>query len=469
MGDREVPGPQGGGAAATAGLGLLGLSAWIRRQDWLRAVYRHLPQRWRDGVSASLGARASARTRFERTARWNTVPTAPASAPAAPSGQPSGAGVNILGYLRGEFGVAESARLYARALIDSGADVALYDIDLGLKHGCNDHSLAARIGTQVPHPVSILFVNPDYLQPALAHIGAERLRGRYLIACWFWELETVPADWVAALQQVDEVMVASRFVEQAFLRATDKPVTCVAMPLAAQPDSGLQRSDFGLDADAFTFLVTFDFNSWVARKNPFAVLSAFQQAFADGRQDVRLLVKSSNGFRHPQHFGALLAAAASDPRILIRDDVIERAHLNALQRCCDVYVSLHRAEGFGLGLAECMAMGKPVIATGWSGNLDFMDDDCAALVRHTFVAVGPDEYPHAQGQRWAEPDIGHAAEWMRRLAADPGQARALGERGRRRVEHVLAPAAVAQQLMQRVQAISAARGSLPAIEEASAP
>ncbi|WP_448135220.1 glycosyltransferase family 4 protein [Stenotrophomonas rhizophila] len=455
MVERNAAGAPGEGPSAVA-LTLLSLSAWIRRQGWLRILHGHLPQRWRDVVSSLLGARASARARFPRNARWNVQPAV--RPPCAEHADPAlaGLGVNILGYIRGQFGVAESARLYARALIDSGVDVALYDIDLGLKHGWDDRSLEPWIGTETPHPVSIIFVNPDYLQPALAHIGAERLRGRYLIACWFWELETVPSEWVQAMDQVDEIMVASQFVEQAFLRATDKPVTRVPMPLGPQPDSGLERADFGLEADCFTFLATFDFNSWVARKNPFAVLAAFKHAFANGRDDVRLLIKSSNGFRHPDHFGALLREAGSDRRIIIRDDVIDRAHVNALQRCCDAYVSLHRAEGFGLGLAECMAMGKPVIATGWSGNLDFMDEGCAALVRHSFVTVNPGEYPHPEGQRWAEPDVVHAAEWMRRLADDPAAARELGERGRRHVLASLSPAAVARQLMERVGAVQGA-------------
>ncbi|WP_234455905.1 glycosyltransferase family 4 protein [Stenotrophomonas sp. S41] len=440
-------------------MALLGLSAWIRRQGWLRALHRHLPQRWRDGASSLLGAGASAHARFPRSPRWDVTPDV--RAPLAEHVDPAlaGRGVNILGYIRGQFGVAESARLYARALIDCGVDVALYDIDLGLAHGWDDRSLEPWIGEETPHPVSIIFVNPDYLQPALAHIGAERLRGRYLIACWFWELETVPAEWVQAMEQVDEIMVASHFVEQAFLRATRKPVTRVPMPLGPQPDSGLERADFGLEAGCFTFLATFDFNSWVARKNPFAVLAAFKEAFADGRQDVRLLIKSSNGFRHPQPFGELLREAGSDPRIIIRDDVIDRAHVNALQRCCDAYVSLHRAEGFGLGLAECMAMGKPVIATGWSGNLDFMDEDCAALVRYALVPVKAGEYPHPQGQRWAAPDTGHAAQWMRQLADDPAGARELGERGRQRVLAALSPNAVARQLMERISRIEAAMAS----------
>lgn len=374
------------------------------------------------------------------------------------TGQPgSRNGVNILGYIRGQFGLAESARMYARALIGAGIDVALYDIDLGLPHAWDDASLEPWIGTGMPHDVSIIFVNPDYLQPALKRIGTEKLEGKYLIACWFWELETIPPDWLEALEQVDEILVASRFVEDAFRRVTRKPITCVPLPLSALPDSGLERRDFGLEEDRFTFLVTFDFNSWIARKNPFAALAAFRQAFPDGRNDVRLLIKSSNGFRHPERFRQLLNAAADDGRIIVRDDVIDRAHVNALQRCCDAYVSLHRAEGFGLGLAECMALGKPVIATNWSGNLEFMTDHNAILVDYDLVPVKDGEYPHAQGALWAEVRLESAALAMRALADDPAAAAALGRCAREQVLARLSPAEAARLIVDQLGRIRADR------------
>lgn len=437
-----------------SGLALLNLSAWIRQQGWMRVFYRRLPQSLRDRVSALLAARASARARFVRTPAWTCERAAvPASlTPVAPA--PGAGGVNILGYIRGQFGLAESARMYARALIDAGVPVALHDIDLDLPHGWNDRSLDPWIGDATPHPVSIIFVNPDYLQPALQRIGRARLQGRRLIACWFWELERIPDDWLPAIDQVDEIMVASAFVEDAFRRATDKPILRVKLPLSEVHDSGLQRADFGLEDGKFVFLCTFDFNSWIARKNPFAVVEAFTRAFSQERDDVRLLVKSSNGFRHPDKFLHLLKAAAVDPRIVVRDEVIDRAHVNALQRCCDVYVSLHRAEGFGLGLAECMVMGKPVIATKWSGNLEFMDEGNSCLVGFRMVNVAPGEYPGGDGQRWAEADVDEAATWMRRLVDEPGLARRIGEAARNSVSRTLAPERTAAAIFERVSQLA---------------
>lgn len=434
------------------GLGLLNLSAWIRGQRWLQVIYRHVPQRWRNHVSSLLAPRAFAAARFSRSARWDVQPALKARLSSL-TPAPGSHGVNILGYIRGQFGLAESARLYAGALIDSGVEVALYDIDLDLPHGWNDGSLEAWIGKETPHGVSIIFVNPDYLEAALEQIGAARLKGKYLIACWFWELEVIPADWIDALDQVDEILVASEFIEHAFRRATNKPLLRVPLPLSALPDSGLQRADFGLEADKFTFLVTFDFNSWIARKNPLAVLAAFRKAFPPHRDDVRLLIKSSNGFRHPERFRQLLSEVGADARIVVRDDVIDRAHVNALQRCCDVYVSLHRAEGFGLGLAECMAMGKPVIATNWSGNLEFMDAECSLLVDYTMVPVNEGEYPHSPGDMWAEANVESAADAMLQLADDPRAAALLGKRAQVAVLERLAPEKAAQLIKNRLKEI----------------
>lgn len=440
------------------GLLQLNLQAWIRRQPALKRIYRLFPQRLRDRITAALSSRSFAQVRFKRTPAWAAARTADAVAVASaakPSCDVRLPGVNMLGYIRGEFGLAESARAYARALIEAGAPVALYDVDLGMPHSMGDHSLDAFIEEHLPHPVSIIFINPDYLQAALAHVGQARMLNRYVIACWFWELETIPRSWLGAIDQVDEIMVSSAFVEEAFAKATDKPILRVPLPLAFVDDSGLQRADFGLESDKFIFLCTFDFHSFVARKNPYAVIHAFQRAFPPERDDVQLLMKSSNGHLHLDSLRDLLNAAAGDPRILVRDDVIARAHVHALQRCCDVYVSLHRAEGFGLGLAECMSLGKPVIATGWSGNMEFMNQGNACLVDFELVPVRDGEYPESEGARWAEVDLDSAAAAMRRLADDRDHARKLGEVGRREVRSHLATEQAAERLLARIAEIGA--------------
>lgn len=198
-----------------------------------------------------------------------------------------------------------------------------------------DDSLNLYIGSDTPHAINLIFVNPDYLLEAVANIGRERLAGRYMIACWFWELEKFSDEWLPALSDVDEFLASSRFIADIIRWVTDKPILQVPLPVLAQPDSGLQRSDFGLAERAFVLLCSFDFNSFLSRKNPLAVVEAFRRAFADGNRDVRLVLKSSNGHRHPEKLRVLLNAVAMDSRILIRDEVLDRSHVQALQRCAD--------------------------------------------------------------------------------------------------------------------------------------
>lgn len=415
-------------------------AAWIRRQSWLRAVYRYFPRGARNRAFALLARSVARQVRFAplppSTNRIDPTPSAFAVQCKIPPTLP---GLNIFAYFRGEFGLGEGARLYSRALLESGYAVSLNEINIDLPHGLSDQSMSGDITTEAPYAVNLIFANPDRFADALASIGRAKLDGRYVIAGWFWELEDIPDGWSSSLDLVDEILVSSTFVEQAFRRATDKPVLRVPLPINGVSDSGLKREDFGLSHDTFVFLSSFDFNSSLARKNPFAVIDAFRKAFPRKRSDVQLLLKSSNGHRYPRQLFKLLDAAASDHRIIVRDEVIQRAHIGALQRCANAYISLHRAEGFGLGLAECMSIGKPVVGTAWSGNLDFMSSTNSCLVDCRFVPVGKDEYPHPTGARWAEPDVENAAAHMRRLVDEPLFARRIGEQAAADIQNMLSP------------------------------
>jgi len=137
-------------------------------------------------------------------------------------------------------------------------------------------------------------------------------------------------------------------------------------------------------------------------------------------------VKSTNGDQIPDKLATFQRSAADDPRIEIRDGFLSRTEMFGLQNNIDCYVSLHRAEGFGLGMAECMYLGKPVIATGYSGNLDFMDSDNSLLVDYRMIPLRDGDYMCWQGQHWADPDVAHAARLMRQVFDDRELARRVG-------------------------------------------
>ncbi|HDX0899079.1 MAG: glycosyltransferase family 4 protein [Stenotrophomonas maltophilia] len=430
---------------------MLKVLMWIYQRPMVRGLARLLlPRSVRLNAMHRAALKASENTRFVRTPNWK-VELPPVGLQNLPGESRHGerAGINVFGYLRGQFGLAESARYYARALMEAGTPVALVDLELDLPHGWQDDSLQQQLGEVAPYPVSLIFVNPDYFEEALQKIGPERLKHKHLIACWFWELETIPSSWLPVIERVDEILVASEFVAGAFRRVTSKPVLCVPLPVGGPRTSELTRADFGLEEDSFIFLCTFDFNSWIARKNPQAAIDAFKLAFPDD-PSVRLLLKTINGHRHVEAFQRFLDQARSDPRILVRDDLIDGAHVGALQRCCDVYVSLHRAEGFGLGMAESMWLGKPVMATGWSGNMEFMDAGSAALVDYRLEMVGEGEYPHEAGDRWATADVRDAARHMRRLMDDPDLRHELAKAGSAKVHHVLSPQRCASLINARI-------------------
>jgi len=333
--------------------------------------------------------------------------------------------LDLYGYFSRWLGLGECARLFAHALIVSGSPVALHDVDIDIPHQRRDHTLTEYFSGSPVSGNDLFFINPDYWEMALRSMGGYR-HGRCTMGYWFWELERFPESWVPVFDQVDKILVSSTFVEQAVRHVCEKPVVRVPIPLVARAGSGLQRQHFGLSDDDYVFLCSYDFSSTIARKNPRAVIEAFRRAFPSGTEKVCLLLKSSNGQQYPECLIDLARQAGDDRRILVRDDMLERDDLWALQRCCDAYVSLHRCEGFGLGMAEAMCLGKPVVATAYSGNMDYMTTANSCLVDYRMIPVHEGEYPYANGQQWADPDVGHAALHMRHLYEDRAWGRGLG-------------------------------------------
>ena len=417
----------------------------------LAAFRRRIPVPVRQWVRGVLERPVRRGLGFQRTGDWKLHATAVAELTDGTRTQLAecAQGVNLYGYLSRWLGLGECARLYAYALLVSGYPVSLHDVDIDIPHDRRDRTLASRIAATSSFAQDLIFVNPDHWKDTLHSICAHHGRRRHVIGYWFWELEKFPEDWLHALDEVDEIMVSSAFVEQSVRRVCSKPVTRVPVPLMPGNDSGLQREHFGLRDDDYVFFCSFDFNSAIARKNPYAVIEAFRVAFPRGDEKVTLLIKSSNGDRNAALMMKLLGAAANDRRIKVRDDMLERSDLRALHRCIDVCVSLHRCEGFGLVIAEAMQMGKPVVATAYSGNMEFMTADNSCLVDYRMVAVRHSEYPHAEGQQWADPDSRHAAHHMRALYEDRELASSLGRQAARDMARDFSVEACMNVLVQR--------------------
>ncbi|MEP6941979.1 MAG: glycosyltransferase [Betaproteobacteria bacterium] len=329
-------------------------------------------------------------------------------------------GLNLVGFAFGEFGLAENLRALANACLSDDIPFAIKDVDLRLKTRQADRSLAAHVVDELQYKCSLFCMNPDLLKPVSRLMKPRSGAHRYNIGFWFWELEQIPTEWQYGIDAVDEIWVATEFIADAMRRATSKPVTKIPTPIEVRMSGSYSRADFGLPDNRFLFLFSFDFNSFVARKNPEGAIRAFKRAFADGRHDAGLVVKAINGANQPAKLRQMRELIGDDPRIVIVDRFLTRDQVFGLQSVVDAYVSLHRAEGLGLGLAESMYLGKPVVGTAYSGNLEFMNEDNSCLVGYTLVPVAKGEYLYDDERfRWAEPDEEHAASWMRRLVDDP--------------------------------------------------
>jgi len=338
--------------------------------------------------------------------------------------------VNVIGYASATIGLGVIAREFAKAMIAAGYEVAIHDLDAGAGRSGQDLSLASLFVAsleQLPDGLNLWVLDATSLVHAARRIGSHPvLASRFHAAFVWWELPRVPADWVAAAEVFDAVVTGSEFVREVWAaHVTRVPVLLARTPLDMPETVEADRGRFGFDDDEVIVYTGFEALSDPARKNPFAAIEAFCRTAGTG-QRARMMVKvnhAESAGPAQRQLERLEGIVASDPRIVLLREKFDYRKLLQLYASIDVAVSLHRAEGLGLMPLEAMRLGKPVVATGWSGNLTYMNHSSAALVRYEFTA--PDEtaaiYSPAQlgfTSHWAEPSVDHAAAWLAQLIAD---------------------------------------------------
>ncbi len=384
------------------------------------------------------------------------LPPGPAPAPAAPSPDPEPGppprrlGANVVGYLQAELGVAEIARQLVGGLDAVG--VAVHPVSLAVESSRQQHHYIATDEITAPFPVNVVCVNADMFPWFASAAGPRFFEGHHTVGVWWWELSTIPPRFADAFRHVDEVWVGSRFIADALSAVAPVPVLRMPMPLSWQVAEPLRPGEYGWP-DAFTFLYSYDYNSLFARKNPLGAIDAYTRAFGpdDG---TALVLKSINHARHPELHAQVVDAVAGRPDIVIIDGYLAPRDKDRLMNSCDAYVSLHRSEGFGLTMAEAMYLGKPVIATGYSGNVDFMDERNSWLVDYELVAVGAGSDPYPAEAQWADPDLDDAARAMREACEDREEAGRRAARGAHELRDRYSPTASGQAMLQRLQSIA---------------
>jgi glycosyltransferase involved in cell wall biosynthesis len=340
-------------------------------------------------------------------------------------------GVNLIGFVFGEFGIGEHLRYTARSLRAEGIPFSLYNYDRTL-HPQTDFSLKEFVGTDNPYSTNVFCMNNEGIMNLHAR-NPEIFEGRYNIGYGFWELSDYPDEWLYPMNYLDEIWAPSSYILEVVSRKASVPVVHMPMAVDFPLPEGAVRKDFGISSEAIVFLFSLDFSSRIHRKNPEGVIKAFKTAFPAGRHDVLLVIKTKiaeSVAQQVKDYNLLKGWVQDDSQILLINETYAKEQILHLIGCCDVYVSLHRAEGFGLGMAEAMKMGKAVIATGYSGNMDFTRADNACLVDYELEKVPPGSYYMQGNSVWAEPDSGQAAVYMRRLVEDERFRRMIGGRGK---------------------------------------
>ena len=368
----------------------------------------------------------------------------------------------VVGYPFLPIGMGEHARSTYRALVAAGVEARL--VDVADRTATPDPDLEAGFReavTDLPAGATALYcVNGDVASHVVKALGP-RAAGGFRIIYPAWELARYPRAWVPAIEIFDEVWAPSQFIREAIAGVTDRPV--IHMPLAVELKmSGfLGRRWFGIPEDAFTALFFFDFDSYAERKNPGAVLDAFERLAARRPEaDLHCVIKTRGARRDDPAFRDLDARveALGSRAQLISGDLGDNEIKN-LVRNCDVFVSLHRAEGFGRGMAEAMALGRVAVATGYSGNLDFMAPDISRRVDYQLIPVRPGTYPQGDGQVWADASPTHACDLLEALMDDPAGTRALGRRARANIRENFSLAATGGRYRARIETIRRSDGS----------
>lgn len=325
-------------------------------------------------------------------------------------------GVNVVGYLGFDKSLGDVARRALRALEAAGEPCAALDY---YRSGSPRSAETPMCTDEVRHDINLVVINADQFPLLAADHGPELLRGRRTIAYWFWELSYVPESMIASMRFVDEIWVASEFTADAFRAVSAVPVRVVPLTVPAPVVSAATPEDLGVASTGFTFLVSLDHLSVTARKNPIDAVRAFRRAFPE--QVVggpTLIVKTINASHRWAEHEQILLAGGDRADIVVVDRHLCRDDQMALVAHSSCMVSLHRAEGLGLHLMEAMWLGVPCIATRYSGNVDFMNDDNSLLIDATLIPVRDGEGYFPEVAVWAQPDISEAARSMRAVFDD---------------------------------------------------
>ena len=361
-------------------------------------------------------------------------------------------GVNIGGFVKGEFGLGEGVRANIRSIKAAGIPYTVNSLNVQWHRNLDTSHKDEEFAAANPYAINLVNVNAESLNTFIDAFGRSYFENHYNIGCWAWELPTFPPEWRFAFDYFDEIWTYSNHSAEAIAAVSPIPVIKI-MPSLDLPQPSLGKEALGLPTDKFIFLFMFDSLSTFERKNPEGVVQAFIQAFGESNNDVLLVIKFSNSEHYPHQRDKFKELVANYPSVHLIEGHLMKEEVNALIYNSDCYVSLHRAEGFGLTMAEAMFYGKPVIATAYSSNMEFMNVGNSFLVKYDLVTLVEEQGPYKRGNTWAEADIEHAAALMYYVFHNYPQAQQVGARAATELKSLLSPQAIGTKVRSRVEHI----------------
>lgn len=363
-------------------------------------------------------------------------------------------GVLFIGYAEGDLGLGQSFRCNVTAALLAGVPLAVYPFRVGVETRLSGPFLPECYDTTHVHDINFIEVAPDQTPVVFENLDPRLTHQSYNILRTFWELPQAPEAWRPMLKGVHELWAPNDFVADAFREIF--PGKIAIIPPAVDTGNGPfeRRETFGMEPDRFYFLFSFDYFSSPYRKNPAAVLRAFQEAFAGRADRVGLIIKSIGSVEHfPEIKSVFLEAAKHDPRIIVIDKSLSRNEMLSLIHASDAYISLHRSEGFGSGMAEAMSLGRVVIGTDFSGNTEFLTPETGFPVPYALRRVEPHEYHWSSDQCWAEPHVAEAAAIMRLVIDRPDLTAERTRAGQALMKAKYAPEPVGLAIKRRIEQI----------------
>lgn len=324
-------------------------------------------------------------------------------------------GINLVGSFSHDSGLGQSCRLVAKELDRTDIPHNFIDFSVSADIPHSNHEFDGRYSTEYKYGINLFHINMHEFDKAYRMIGKETWNKHYNIAFWLWEMQEFPKRWIPMINQLDEIWTPAEFVSEAVRKVTDKPVYTIPYTVEAPYDEKYDRKHFDLPEDKFLFLMLFDSNSLSERKNPKAVIKAFKKAFPAGTDDVGMVIKIGNAGKKELDE---LRQSLEGYNVYYINRMLPKVEVNSLVRCVDVYVSLHRSEGYGLVLAEAMLLGTPTIATNYSANTEFQSNETACMVNYKMIPLQQNLYPYEKGYLWADADTDQAAAYMKELYSD---------------------------------------------------